>query len=122
MPIPRIRRAAKAFAGLALAATVLAASACVVTTTPEGKSQTHWSGDYAREQATQKDADRQLALSVRKALADDPQLQQLHLRFFVSDGEVSVCGPFPSEDLRSRVLAVISAVDGVSGVDEDCRR
>lgn len=123
MPIPWIRmQNTKTFLGLALAATLLAASGCVVTTTPEGKSQTHWSGDYAREQATRKDADRQLALRVRKALADDPQLQPLHLRFFVSNGEVSLCGPFPTEQLRSRALAVISAIDGVSGVDEDCRR
>ncbi len=112
----------KIFLGLALAAILLAASGCVVTTTPEGKSQAHWSGDYAREQATHKDADRQIALRVNKALATDSQLKPLHLRFFVSHGEVSLCGPFPSEQLRSRAIAVISVVEGVSGVDEDCRR
>lgn len=111
----------KTFLGLALAATLLAASGCVVTTTPEGKSRAQWSGDYARKQAAPKDSDRQLALRVRKTLANDPQLEPLHLRFFVSHGEVSLCGPFPDQRLRSRAMAVISVVDGVSGVDDDCR-
>lgn len=114
--------ATKIFVGLMLAAALLPASGCVVTTTPAGKSQTQWSGDYAREQAKQKDADRQVALRVRKALADDTELNSLHLRFFVSDGEVSLCGTFPSEQLRSRAIAVISVVDGVTGVDQDCSR
>jgi len=108
--------------GLALAATLLTASGCVVTTSPTGNSQAHWSGDYARSQTARKDADRQIGLRVRKALAQDPQLKALHLRFFVSHGEVSLCGPFPSEQLRSRAIAMISVVDGVSGVDEDCRQ
>lgn len=107
---------------LALAAVLLPAAGCVVTTTPAGKSQAHWSGDYARSQAAQKDADRQTGLRVRKALASDPQLKALHLRFFVSHGEVSLCGKFPNVKLRSRAIAVISVVDGVSGVDEDCRQ
>ena len=116
-------RTTKTFIGLALAATMLlAASGCVVTTSPSGKSRAQWSGDYAREQAKPKDADRQIALRVRKALADDPQLQPLHLRFFVSHGEVSLCGPFRNEELRSRAVAVISVIDGVSGVDEEGRR
>ena len=116
-------RTTKTFIGLMLAATMLLpASGCVVTMTTGGKSQAHWSGDYAREQATREDADRQIALRVRKALADDPQLKPLRLRFFVSHGEVSLCGPFPSEKLRSRAVAVISVIDGVSGVDEECRR
>lgn len=112
----------KTFLGLMLAVTLLPAAGCVVTTTSGGKPQTQWSGDYAREQAKQKDADRQIALRVRKTLAGDTELKTLHLRFFVSHGEVSLCGPFPNEQVRSRAIGLISSVDGVSGVDEDCSR
>ncbi len=112
----------KTFLGLTLTAALLATSGCVVTTTSGGKSQTQWSGDYAREQAKQKDADRQIALRVRKTLAEDTELKALHLRFFVNHGEVSLCGTFPSEQLRSRAIGIISSIDGVSGVDEDCSR
>lgn len=112
----------KAILGLMLAAILLPASGCVVTTTPDGKSQTHWSGDYAREQAKQKDVDRQIALRVRKTLNEDAELKPLDLRFFVNHGEVSLCGTFPNAQLRSRAIAVISVVEGVSGVDENCGR
>lgn len=111
-------KTAKAFVTLALAAAL--AAGCVVTTTPGGKSQGHWIGDYDRAQARDKDADRQLALRVRKALSDDPQLQELGLRIFAHHGEVTLCGGFPNDRLRARATAIVSSVDGVDGVDTDC--
>lgn len=100
----------------------LTASGCVVTTMPNGQSRAQWSGTYAAKQAKQKDIDRALALRVRETVAKDPQLSSVHLRFFVSHGEVSLCGPFPDRKLRDRLIATVSSVQGVTGVDEDCQR
>lgn len=100
----------------------LAASGCVVTTMPNGRSKAQWSGTYAERQTRQKDADRAIALRVRETVAKDPRLKPVHLRFFVSHGEVSLCGRFPDRKLRDRLIAVVSSVQGVTGVDEDCQR
>ena len=114
-------RATRAGMGAALIAT-LAASGCVVTAMPNGRSKAQWSGTYAANQAKQKNVDRALALRVRETVAKNPQLSSAHLRFFVSHGEVSLCGPFPDRKRRDRLIAVVSSVQGVTGVDEDCQR
>ena len=66
--------------------TVLAALAiggCVSTFTPGRGTHNEWAGTYAKEQAQRKDADRAIALRVRKALADNSQLNALGLRLFL---------------------------------------
>lgn len=102
---------------------VLAASlvgGCVSTVTPGQGTHNEWAGTYAKEQAQRKDADRGIALRVRQALADDPELNALGLRIFVSDGEVTLCGKFPNAGARTRAVGIVSAVQGVTGVGTDC--
>lgn len=98
----------------------LALGGCVSTYTPGQGTHNEWAGTYAREQAQHKDADRATALRVRKALADDPELNALDLRIFVFRGEVSLCGKFPDAQIRTRAAGIVSSVKGVSGVDTRC--
>ncbi|MGH8128801.1 MAG: BON domain-containing protein [Gammaproteobacteria bacterium] len=98
----------------------LALGGCVSTYTPGQGTHNEWAGTYAQEQAQRKDADRGTALRVRKALANDPQLNALSLRIFVSRGEVSLCGKFPDAQTRARAVGIVSTVKGVSGVDTHC--
>lgn len=98
----------------------LALGGCVSSYRPGQGTHNEWAGTYAREQARRKDADRATALRVRKALADDPQLNALGLRIFVSQGEVSLCGKFPDAQTRARAVGIVSSVEGVSGVDTRC--
>lgn len=106
-----------AAAGLAIA---FACSGCVVTTSPGGGTHKEWAGTYAREQSKRSDADREVALRVRKTLSQDPEMKKLHLRIFVHDGEVTLCGKFPNEQIRAKTEAMVSVVKGVSGVDFEC--
>jgi len=106
---------------LCLGLTVLAASGCVSTVTPGEGTHNEWAGTYAKEQARQKDADRDTALRVRQALADDPELNALGLRVLVLHGEVSLCGKFPDAKARARAVGIVSSVKGVSGVDTYCK-
>ncbi len=106
-----------------LCLTVLAALAvggCVSTFTPGRGTHNEWAGTYAKEQAQHKDADRTIALRVRKALADDSQLNALGLRIFVTRGEVSLCGRFPDARTRARAVGIASTVKNVTGVDTHC--
>lgn len=98
----------------------LAVGGCVSTVTPGQGTHNEWAGTYAKQQAARKDRDRATALRVRKALAEDPQLNALGLRIFVSRGEVSLCGKFPDARTRTRAVGVVSSVKGVSGVDTRC--
>ncbi|MGA7966224.1 MAG: BON domain-containing protein [Gammaproteobacteria bacterium] len=98
----------------------LAAGGCVSTITPGQGTHNEWAGTYAREQAERKDADRAMALRVRQALAEKPQVNALGLRIFVYRGEVSLCGKFPDAQTRARVVGIVSTVKGVSGVDTRC--
>lgn len=98
----------------------LAGAGCVSTVTPGQGTHNEWAGTYARKQAAQKDADREIALDVRQAFAADPRLKALGLRIFVSRGEVTLCGGFPDARTRARAIGVASTVKGVSGVDTDC--
>ena len=106
-----------------LCLTVLAALAvggCVSTFTPGRGTHNEWAGTYAKEQAQRKDADRTIALRVRKALADNSQLNALGLRIFVTRGEVSLCGRFPDARTRARAVGIASTVKNVTGVDTHC--
>lgn len=102
------------------AAGALAGAGCVSTVTPGQGTHNEWYGTYARKQAAQKDADRDLALRVREAFSEDPQLKALGLRIFASHGEVTLCGRFPDARSRARAMGIASTVEGVSGVDTDC--
>jgi len=98
----------------------LAGAGCVSTITPGQGTHNEWAGTYAKEQARRKDADRETALRVRQALADDPELNALGLRVFVANGEVTLCGKFPDAKARTRAVGIVSAVKGVDGVDTRC--
>ncbi len=100
----------------------LAVGGCVSTFTPGQGTHNEWAGTYAQAQAQRKDADRAIALRVRKVLADNPQLNALGLRIFVTRGEVSLCGKFPNARIRVRAMGIVSIVKNVTGVDTHCDR
>ena len=106
--------------GFGFAAT-LAVAGCVSTYTPGQGTHNEWLGTYRQAQAQHRDANRTLALRVRQALAEDPRLKALGLRIFVDHGEVSLCGKFPDDATRVRAVGVVTAVEGVTGVDTDCK-
>lgn len=99
-----------------------AVGGCVFVITPNHGTHAEWAGTYAQHQAARADRNRRLALAVRKRLDSDPALIPLKLKFFVRDGEISFCGPFPSPQLRARTFGKIGALKGVTGVDDDCNR
>jgi osmotically-inducible protein OsmY len=109
----------KGLLGLTILA-ALAIGGCVSTFTPGRGTHNEWAGTYAQEQAQRKNADRTLALRVRKVLADNPQLNALGLRIFVTRGEVSLCGKFPNARIRVRAMGIVSTVKNVTGVDTHC--
>ncbi len=115
---PHIGLAAATLALLGLGAL----GGCVFVITPNHDTHAEWAGNYARHQATQADRNRRLALAVRKRLGSDPVLAPLKLKFFVHDGEISFCGPFPTPQLRARTFGKIGALKGVTGVDDSCDR
>ena len=98
----------------------LAVSGCVLVTSPGESPHGEWAGTYAQGQAAEQDRDRGVALQVRQALADDPQLKKLKLRIFVDGGEVTLCGHYPDAATKARAVAVVGALDDVAGVDPDC--
>lgn len=111
----------KGLACLVLAG-ALAGGGCVSTVTPGQGTHNEWAGTYAKKQAQRKDADRAIALRVRQVISNDPALDKLGLRIFVSRGDVSLCGSFPDAETRARAVGMVSTVDGVKGVDTDCNR
>lgn len=105
---------------LALAAVAALAGGCVISATPGRPPQAEWAGTYAQQQVAADARDRAAALGVRQAFAQDPELKHLHIRIFVHDGEITLCGKFPDAGTRARAIAVAGSVEGVTGVDTDC--
>lgn len=105
---------------IAAAGAIALAGGCVITTAPGQSPHAEWAGDYARQQAAEKDADRQIALQVRRSFAQDPVLKSLSIAIFVNKGEVTLCADFPDQQTRARAYALAAEVSGVKGVDSDC--
>ncbi len=109
-----------------LAAAVLLAVAlagCAFSVTPGKKGgETQWIGDYQKEQAADKDQNRDTALRIRAALDADPVLQKLDLNVFVDRGTVRLCGRYPDDTARARAVAVVEQVQGVESVTTRCNQ
>lgn len=82
--------------------------------------QAEWAGSYASRQRDHAAKQRALANRINKRLSSDPVLGPMHLKFFVHDGEVSLCGPFPSREIRARAFGIVGTTKGVGGVNADC--
>lgn len=97
-----------------------ALSSCVIVETPGKPLRAEWAGSYASRKREHAATRRALANRIRRRLSSDPVLGPLHLKFFVHDGEVSLCGPFPAPAVRARAFGIVGTIKGVEGVNDAC--
>ncbi len=111
---------ARPLVALAVVVAMVGLSGCVFVVERGHPTRAEWAGEYASQQASRRDKGRDLALRVRKALNEDPELKSLGLTIFVHRGEVTLCGGFPNPRVRARAFGIVGQLDGVKGVDADC--
>lgn len=103
-----------------VAALSLGVGACSISAAPGGGTHTEWIGNYQRQQAAERDQDRDTALRVQHALESDPVLAPLDLKVFVDHGHVRLCGSFPDQAARDRAFGLTQTLKGVASVDTHC--